>query len=94
MTSIRRGGVWQYVGGALGRQSLSVLARNPNKGLELDISGETRSGGGKEGPREDRSIWQRNPERGSQQRRAEESGQLWVGCPENDRVNRSQKGDC
>ncbi len=34
--------------------SLSVLARSPNKGLELEISDETGSGGGKEGPREDR----------------------------------------
>ena len=34
--------------------SLSVLVQNPNKGLELEISDETRSGGGKEGPREAR----------------------------------------
>ena len=37
--------------------SLSVLAWNPNKGFELDIYGENGSGGGKEGPREDRGIW-------------------------------------
>ena len=34
--------------------SLSVLARNPNKGLELKISRETESGRGEEGPRKDR----------------------------------------
>ena len=33
---------------------LSILARNPNKGLELEIFDETRSGGGKKGPKEDR----------------------------------------
>ena len=33
--------------------SLSVLARNPNKGLELEISRQTRSGRGEEGSRED-----------------------------------------
>ena len=35
--------------------SLSVLAQKPNKGLELEISRETGSGRGVEGPREDRS---------------------------------------
>ena len=34
--------------------TLYVLARNPNKGLELDISYPAGSGGRKEGPREDR----------------------------------------
>ena len=33
---------------------LFVWARNPNIKLELEISDETGSGGGKEGPREDR----------------------------------------
>ena len=74
--------------------SLSVLVRNPDKGLELEISGETGSGGGKEGPRKDSGqLTQTDGER-SRQRRAEESGRLWVGCSENDRVNRSQKGNC
>ena len=35
------------------RRSLSVLARNPNKGLELEISCETGSGRAEEGTRED-----------------------------------------
>ena len=34
--------------------SLSVLARNPNKGIELEISNGTGSGWRKEGPRKDR----------------------------------------
>ena len=34
--------------------SLSVLARNPHKRTEGEISRETGSGRGKEGPREDR----------------------------------------
>ena len=36
--------------------SLSVLARNPNKGLELKISRETESGREEEGPRKDRKA--------------------------------------
>ena len=35
------------------REFLSVLARNPHKGSESEISRETRSGGGKVGPRKD-----------------------------------------
>ena len=40
--------------GATQMISLSVLARNSHKGPEDEISHETGSGGGKEGPREDR----------------------------------------
>ena len=46
--------------------SLSFLARNPHKGPEDEISCESESGGGKEGPREDReSSWQRRAEENS-----------------------------
>ena len=52
--------------------SLSVLERNPNKGLEVEISDGTKSGGGKESPREDRSQLKRDPvkavENGQQKR--------------------------
>ena len=36
------------------RVSLSILAQNLHKGLGREISLETRSGRGKEGPREDK----------------------------------------
>ena len=36
--------------------SLSVLARNPNKGLELEISYKTGIGRGEGGPREEKSV--------------------------------------
>ena len=35
---------------------MSALTRNPNKSLELEISHEISSRGGKEGPREDRGA--------------------------------------
>ena len=50
---------------------LCVLARNPNKGLKLEISRETESGRGEEGPRKEiRSVgegrrgWQQSAEGG------------------------------
>ena len=73
--------------------SLSVLAQNPNKGLELEISRETGGGGGKEDPREDRCELKRNPERAVDnggQRRAVDF-ELAV---QRMTVNRNQKGDC
>ena len=67
----------------------SVLARNPNKGLELEISHETRSGRGEEGPREDRGSVDKGRRRdavdnvvqgkdGQQKETVREDSQKWV----------------
>ena len=50
------------------------LARNPLKGPNGEIFRETRSGRGKEGPREDRGAVDKGRQRCSRQRRAEEDG--------------------
>ena len=58
---------------------LFVLARNPQKGPEDEISRETGSGRGKEGQREDR-------EQLTNQDKREQSA--WDNCPENETVSR------
>ena len=65
--------------GATQRISLSVLAWNPHKGPER----KTGSGGGKEGPREDRE---------SQLTKVDRREQLaWDSCPEKDTVDRRRQ---
>ena len=72
--------------GATQTISSSVLARNPHKGLRVRISCETGSGGGKEGPREDRES-QLTTE-GSRDQSAWDSNQE----KEKDTINRSLHG--
>ena len=88
--------------GATQTISMSVLARNPHKGPEGEISRETGSEGEKEGPREDRGS--QLTKKGWREQSASDS------CSENDtvgrrrqwkdggsaekKVNRSQKDDC
>ena len=62
------------------RISLSVLAQNPHKGPESGISRETKSEGGKEGPREDRES--QLTKEGKREQSARDS------CPEKDTVGR------
>ena len=52
---------------------LSVLARNPNKGLKLEVSRVTGSGRGEVGAREERGQLTKEPRDGRRQRTAEET---------------------
>ena len=65
--------VWVCVG-ASQMTSLSLLARNPHKGLAREISHEIRSGRGKEGLRE-QSAGESSQEKDSQQKGAEQVSQ-------------------
>ena len=66
--------------GATQRISLSILVRNPHKGPEGEFSRETRSRGGKEGPREERERQL------TKEGRREQSD--WDSCPEKETVSR------
>ena len=56
------------------------LARNSNKWVELEISLETRSGGGKESPREDRELVEKVTQRvqSTTEGRGERSALSWL----------------
>ena len=70
--------------------SLSVLARNPNKGIELEISRETGAVRGEEGPREDRgSVGEGRRRETVDISRQKEAGE--DGSRAEKGVNRSQK---
>ena len=65
------------------RISLSVLAWNPHRGPQGEISRVTGSGGGKERPREDRES------QVTKEGRREQSA--WDSCPEKDTVSRRRQ---
>ena len=84
---------------------LSVLARDPHKGLVCEISHETGRGRGKEGPREEGRTVSRREEkeavsRREQKRSVDRREQLREGQSRDESrtekrpVNRSQKGGC
>ena len=87
--------------GLYARQTVSLFWHETKKRPELKISNKTGSGGGKAGPREARGAvgkgipkrvsWRREMQRGSRQRRGEESGRLWVDCPENVSQQKSER---
>ena len=52
--------------------SLSVLAWNPNKGLELEICDETGSGGGRDVSREERGELAKEPREGQSKKEPKE----------------------
>ena len=84
--------------GASQRIPLSVLARNPHKGLAREISLETGKGRMKEGPRVKRSEQNRPVGRREQtvgRREQSKKGKSRdEGRAERRPVNRSQKSDC
>ena len=74
--------------------SLSVLARNRNKGLELEISDESRSGGGKEGSREDKGpVDEERRRQGSRQRTVEETSWREIAVQETDGQQKEAVGE-
>ena len=77
--------------------SLSVLAQNPNKGFELEISDKKESGWGKEVPREDKGSVDKGTQRGQSTTDRRRDRSAWDSSPgegrsaEGDREGRQSK---
>ena len=84
--------LWHYGVCGSGRLSIGLFWRETQtKAWARDLRRDQKKGRKGRSERSQRVSWRRETQRGSRQRRAEESGRLWVDCPENVSQQKSER---